>query len=106
MPSTVPSDFECEHPAQLSRGDALIGGYLDKSTAFSGAEWCVGTAQMTLKDGPRQNRCAARICKVNFESEHPARCSRRDPLIGGYLDKTTAFSGAEWCVLRDRQGPK
>ena len=37
--------------AQLSRRDALIRGYLNKATLFSGADWCVGAAHMPLKDG-------------------------------------------------------
>ena len=27
--------------------------------------------------------------ETDFECHHPARCSRRDALIGGYLDKAT-----------------
>ena len=31
---------------------------------------------MPLRDGPSRNRCAARVCEVDFECERPARCNK------------------------------
>ena len=96
----MPAPGGCEHPAQLSRGDPPIYGYLDKATFFSGAESCVGpgTTEMPLRDGEGRNRCTARVCTADFECELPAQLSRRDPMICGYLDKATAISGADCCA--------
>ena len=39
------------------------------------------------------------VWEVDFESEHPAWCrSRKDTLIGRYLDKATVFLRANWCA--------
>ena len=79
---------ESEHAAHARRCDLLIRGYLDKATAFSGADWCVGIAKMPLKDGQGRNCSSARGCKTEFE------CSRSYPLNRKYLDnwQATAFS--------------
>ena len=65
--------------------------------AFSGADWCVGTAMMPLRDAHGRHRPVAIVSEAlaDFQCEHPARASSRDPLICGYLKKTTAFSGAD-----------
>ena len=55
----------------------LDSGYLNKATAFSGADWCVEsleTAEMLLRDGnicKGQNHSAARGWEADCECEHP-----------------------------------
>ena len=45
----------------------MIRGHLDKATAFSGADWCTGTAEMSLRKGriavPRESRA---VCRSHF----------------------------------------
>ena len=96
-------NFEWKHPARWHRRDPSIRGYLDKDLRFSGADRCVGAAQMPLKDGPRplaeiSAQRESDSWEATFECGHPARCSRSDPIIGGYLDKVFRFSGADRCV--------
>ena len=65
---------------------------------------------LSLIGGKGENRSAVRVWEADVECEHPARCSRSDTMIRGYLDKVTIFSGADSCVrtemipLRDGKG--
>ena len=70
------ANFERESPAQLSRSDPLIRGYLDKATLFSSADSCARTAMMPLRNGTGRNRPAERVWEADFECEHPAQLSR------------------------------
>ena len=85
------ADFECELLAS-SAGDALIRGYLDKATAFSGADWCAGTAQMPLRYGKGQNCCAVQVWEADFQCDFPAQLSRRDPWFADISNKPWPFS--------------
>ena len=91
----MPAPGECEHPAQLTRCDPLICGYLNQPHSFLAQNRASGPTRC-LQETARAE--IARVCAADFECVHPAQVKGSDHIIRGYLDKATAFSGSDWCV--------